>query len=186
MCYEITSCCRSVGLLSKCEETKLFLDDGKRPDITIHNAPGHLRKVILDLTITCPFPTGRKSKLSIANALIPFRAGKLAATKKRTKYNRIAEENNLTFFPIVLESSGAFLPESEELINSFLKHYTDGDDKYYARLKNYWYTCFSIKLQKYLAQSLITRASTINGKLTNIGYTFNSSRSFIDTFSCIN
>jgi len=163
MCYDITNCCRSVGLLCKVEDTKLFADNEKRPDITIHNAPGHIRKVILDLTITCPFSTGRNSKLSIKNALIPFRAGNLAAVRKRTKYNHIAEENNLTFIPIVLESSGAFLPESEKLIDSFLKHYTDGDEKYYAKLKNYWYTSFSVKLQKYLAQSLITRASTTNG-----------------------
>ena len=188
MCYEIMSCCKSVGLLCKSEEYNLFYDNKKRTDITIHNAPGYLRKVILDLTITCPFPTGRDSsdKLDIKNALIPFRAAKLAAIRKRTKYNILAEANNLAFFPIVVESTGAFLPESEKLIDSFLKHYTDGDEKYYANLKNYWYTCFSVKLQKYLAQSLITRASTINGKQTGIAYTFCNSRSFIDTFDCIN
>ena len=85
-----------------------------------------------------------------------------------------------------MESSGAFLPETEKLIDKFLKHHVDGDEKYFAKLKNYWFTSFSIRLQKQLAQSLITRARKINGKQTNISNVFSLNRTFIDTFSDIN
>jgi hypothetical protein len=85
-------------------------DSDKRPDQSL-NAPGlHGRKLILDASITCPYPNCG-ARLSRTNAVFPLRQANSVYKKKVDKYGDIAIRNRIDFLPLIAESTGRLHPQ---------------------------------------------------------------------------
>jgi hypothetical protein len=79
-------------------------DSDKRPDLSFANTPGRSRKLVTDLCITCPYPNGSTSSLSVAVAKREGRAADQAFAAKMRIYGNLSLQNNLEFLPMIIES----------------------------------------------------------------------------------
>jgi hypothetical protein len=183
----ISKLTRSCGIMTIREEHGCFHeadpDSDKRPDLSLYNAPGlHGRKLVLDASITCPYPS-RGARLSRTNALLPLRQANSVYKRKVDKYGDIAFRNRIEFLPLIAESTGRLHPQMTNFLNTILKDKSGGDNFYYGKLKRFWYTQISCTIQNALADSLLTRASRINGRVSSsMAGDYTMSDSTIDRF----
>jgi len=65
---------------------------------------------------------------------------------------------------LIFENAGKIHTETAKFINDILDQHAGGDSFRLGCLKRFWYTVISFSLKNHLAQSLLSRAKTINGK----------------------
>ena len=112
--------CRLVkysGYATKREELDCFRaafpDNNQRPDISMANPKRsenfpHAR-LILDVGITCPVHPASRLQLTRDQSNTVARACNTYHTTKMNKYSRVADANQLSFLPLVFESTGRML-----------------------------------------------------------------------------
>ena len=107
-----------LGVRTIKEQTNVFRtvdpDNGNRPDITAINLPGTDRSHLLDVTITSPIPSCNPQSLTMAEAIKPLRAAKIAKARKNNKCLAAAHACNLEFSPIVFEITGRMHDDTED------------------------------------------------------------------------
>ena len=108
-------------------------------------------------------PVGTQS-LSTTSALREYRAADKAYADKCRSYKDLASANNLEFIALIFESTRKIHPETAKLITDILDQHAGGDSFRLGCLKRIWYTAISFSLQKHFAQSLLNRATSINGR----------------------
>jgi len=152
LCREISNFLKSSGVQTKLEERGCFAGTDPitqlRPDISIPEGQLDHKKIILDVTVTCPMHAATKGQ-----ALQTGHHAQNAYIAKMNKYNELAEQNNLKFLPIVFETTGYMHEDAVK----FLRGVAGMDDKKkdYATIAHYNYmmTSISVTLQKGLANS---------------------------------
>ena len=184
----IATIARFCGIMTKREEFRCFQeavpDSEKQPDLSFINAPGKHVKVVADLRLTCPYPTGARSSLPLAAAHREGRAAQQAYSAKLRSYDELARQNGLEFLPMIIETTGRIHPNLVKFIDSALTEKAQGDPILKGKLRRYWYTHISCSVQRALAESLIARSARVNGAITSsmLG-DWTLSDAFIDRFN---
>ena len=85
-----------------------FTDKEKRyrPDLSLFDMPGSHRKVILDISSTCPIPILRQQQFTFNEARETERAVKSRYSERELKFNEIAKACGCKFQAIILETTG--------------------------------------------------------------------------------
>ena len=163
LCTEIKNFMGVNGIRSKLEETNCFAFDSKRrPDISIYEGQISDKKIILDVTVTCPVNASCKRKANKGGA-----AAEVAYKKKIEKYRAIAEQNNLKFTPIVFESTGYMHEDAVELLKD-VAGMSDKNKSYTTiALYNYLMTSISVVLQKGLANAFLSNRTRVQGSVVH-------------------
>lgn len=189
--HSIATLSRFCGIMTKKEEFRCFQEadpeSGKRPDLSFANAPGKHRKLVTDLRVTCPYPSGARSVLSVTAARREGRAAQQAYAAKMRCYDELASQNNLEFLPMIIESTGRIHPHLINFIDSVLSEKAQGDPVLKGKLRRYWYAHISCSVQRALAESLIARSTRVNGAISSsmLG-DWTLSDAFIDRFNYTN
>jgi hypothetical protein len=106
--HAIACLTRSCGIMTKKEELRCFQeatpDSEKRPDLSFINTPGRNRKLVADPCITCQYPNGSSSVLSVAAANNEGKAASNAFSKKMRTYGEISRQNQLEFLPLIIDN----------------------------------------------------------------------------------
>ena len=186
--HAIATMTRSCGIMTKKEEFRCFQEadpnSDKRPDLSFANAPGRNRKLVTDLRITCPYPCGPTSVLSVAAANREGRAANQAFAAKMRVYEDLSRQNNLEFLPMIIESTGRMHPQLIKFIDSVLMEKSQGDSVLRGKLRRYWFSHISCSVQRALAESLILRSTRVNGAITSsMAGDWSLSDAFIERFT---
>jgi hypothetical protein len=159
-------------------------DCNMRPDLICRNMPqstnggrvslpfeadapdGRISQLVTDTSIVHPLPgPNAVIQLSLENALKPGRAAKLAFSGKISKHGDICHQNGLKFLPIIIETSGKMHPKTSIFYNIVLNTLTSGANLAVASItKFYWASRLSCCLQKSIANALLGKYKTSNGK----------------------
>ena len=161
LCAEIKNFMGVNGIRSRLEETECFgSDTNKRPDISIYEGQISDKKVILDVTVTCPVNAHSKKKTNKGGV-----AAEVAYKRKTEKYSAIAEQYNLKFTPIVFESTGYMHKDAVELLREVAG--MSEKNKCYSTiaLYNYLMTSISVVLQKGLASAFLMGRKRVQGSI---------------------
>ncbi len=126
----------------------------------------HTRKVICDVSITCPVPGSEEGNLSKNSALQVGRAAEAAKRMKVSKYGELAAGSQLEFLPLIFESTGRMESITMDLVATTVRQMSRGDDVLYNAMRRYWDARISFCLQKMLADAILKRSDAINGRLT--------------------
>ena len=156
-------------------------DNNRRPDLSIFNLPTHTRKVICDVSITCPVPVVGEGNLSRNSAARVGRAAEKAKRAKVSKYGELAARSQLEFLPLIFESTGRMENLTMELVATTVRQMSRGDDAVYNAMRRYWDARISFCLQKMIADAILKRSDAINGRLTK-----QSNYEFTDSFVLAN
>ena len=174
----VESMTRSCGIPPRREARRCFQADAsesqRRPDLLLYNAPKHDKPVVVDLMITGPVSS---KALSRSAALQQFRAAESAYQRKQASYREIAPGNNFDFEAIIFESTGNIHPKTVEFFNSVLEKSASGDKSRLCALKRFWYGVLSFSLQKFLAQSILSRIADMNCRET---FNYNLAQAYIE------
>jgi len=108
------------------------------------------KKNILDITITCPVNSNTRKQIVPGGT-----AAEVAHKKKVQKYGTIAEQNNLLFTPMVLESTGFMHKDMVALLRKVAGMDEKGKCNMTIMLYNYMMTTISVVLQKGLANAFL-------------------------------
>jgi len=148
---------------------------GRRPDISVFNpsrvdgqvgANGH-GKLIMDVQVTNPIPGSQRGiplqSFTVANGKLSGRAAKIAYKKKVDKYGAIAARNSLELLPIIIETTGRIEDRARLYVESIAAEASQTKKIKKDILYKYMMNRVSCTLQRNLANSIICRASTING-----------------------
>jgi hypothetical protein len=162
----------SAGLMTRREEVGCFRevdpDDNHRPDISVTNMPGKVKKLILDVAVTCPVPLRSNFELSRNMALSKSRLANQAYNRKMHKYQALCEANNLEFLPLIFESTGGMHSKAAEHFFKVIDLIVGKDDKGYKICCHlFWAARLSCCLQKSIAKAIISKSRVINGHLTS-------------------
>ena len=162
----------SAGLMTRREEVGCFRevdpDDNHRPDISVTNMPGKVKKLILDVAVTCPVPLRSNFELSRNMALSKSHLANQAYNKKMHKYQALCEANNLEFLPLIFESTGGMHSKAAEHFFKVIDLIVGKDDKGYKICCHlFWAARLSCCLQKSIAKAIISKSRVINGHLTS-------------------
>ena len=198
MAYNLNGSIGYCGLRSVREELGCFREadpeNGKKPDISVINplpsedlvpSQGRMPKLILDVQITCPIPG---SQGGVFLPMTPYIAKKTlsqaekAFNGKNTKYKKIAEDNGLSFLPIIFETTGRAHPKALDFIEAMSAHAAEVKriDKgiVFAFIMNK----LSCTLQKCIAETISSRLNTINGHLSRAASRhYSSSSAFVSS-----
>jgi hypothetical protein len=160
-------------------------DDGKKPDIIVLNPmisdllpelDGTHPKLILDVMITNPVPgsqSGIYAPMTTGiSRTVEHKANK-AYKYKTDKYEKLAQDNGLSFLPLIFESTGRPHRDVVKFVKSMASDAAEvkklSEDIIYGYVMNR----VSCSLQKGLANTVNTRVCTLNGHMTraaNRGY----------------
>ena len=153
----ISSLLKYAGFANTVEETNCFRNvdptNNCRPDITIHH-PQLLdfnNELLLDVSLASPIEgiqKGAISNLSVLTASKKFRAGLNRFQSKMNKYSLMAKENNKSFLPFIMETSGSILPENNEFLKKVARI---GGEKHHIPFSifyNYMMKRISCSIQK--------------------------------------
>ena len=176
------------GMRNVREELGCFRDadpeNGKKPDITVINpmlsatndselnlvnGDGRIPKLILDVQITSPL---KGSQSGVFERMTPYMASKVnnmadkAFNSKMHKYKKIAEDNGLSFLPIIFETTGRVHPKAEKFVEALAEFASEEKKIEKGTIFAFMMNKLSSVLQKHLAESINSRVSTINGHLT--------------------
>jgi hypothetical protein len=182
MAYALNGSISYCGLRSVREELGCFRgtdpENGKRPDISVLNplpsedlvhSQGGTPKLVLDVQITCPIPG---SQGGVFKRMTPYHAKKAlhqadkAFNHKNNTYKKIAEDNGLSFLPIIFESTGRAHPKTLEFIDSISEHAAEVKRIDKGIIFGFIMNKLSCTLQKGIGDTISSRLSTINGHLT--------------------
>ena len=100
-----------------------FTDKEKRyrPDLSLFDMPGSHRKVILDISSTCPIPILGQQQFTFNEARETERAAKSRYSERELKFNEIAKACGCKFQAIILETTGRMHSKSLTFIESIFK-----------------------------------------------------------------
>ena len=89
-----------------------------------------------------------------------------AFNSKNGKYKGISEGNGLSFLPIIFESTGRMHPKALEFFDSLAAHAAEVKRIDKSIIFAYMMNHMSCTLQKCIAETIISRANKLNGRLT--------------------
>ena len=94
------------------------------------------------------------------------------------KYSEICSLNGLKFLPIIFDSTGKFHPATGSFFNIFMNMMNDGMSLEPKSISNfYWSARLSYCLHKSIAQTLLRKYSSCNGKAVHGLHFSHSNRS---------
>lgn len=184
---------RYCGLSVITEELDCFKttdsNSNKRPDLSIDNAQevdsgeDRTRRLILDFSLTGPLPGSRGGVLKDPpSAGVQDIAADKAFAKKNTTYYDIADQNNLSFLPFIMETTGRMHPRAVTLLRSCAKLAEESLKIPKATLYGYMIKNISCVLQKRIAQVIIRRITGIHGRQSDAERnSYHSSHDFVST-----
>ncbi len=143
-----------------------FPDNSQRPDITMQN-PRRCQarpfdKLILDIGITCPVPPASRSNITVEQSKVQSRAADRYYVDKNRKYSGITTANELSFLPLIFESTGRMHKSTKDFFKTLahsvqeLRGITD------TTLYSYFIKSMSCTFQKSVAEAFKTRVTAIN------------------------
>ena len=135
-----------------------------RPDLLIQNLTGPNPKVLLDVTITTPNPSG----VTLAQARIPQRASTMRYNEKNMKYLDISKACRLGFHPIVFETTGRMHSSSLTFIRSLLKNISGGF-RDGTLLRRFWLEKLMCTVHQQIANSILDKINLQCGQRFIIG-----------------
>ena len=119
-----------------CEDRHVFRsankEEGRRPDLTILNAPHQNgRPLLLDISIVQAFPGSHNPTRPLPRRPPDYyptlsqnphsRTSAVAYTAKINKYQDVCTANGVSFLPIILESNGYIHPEARQFLRDLAK-----------------------------------------------------------------
>ena len=156
------------GILAQREEVNCFqsilnnvhfTDKEKRylPDLSLFDMPGSHRKVILDISLTCPIPIlgQQQFTFNFNEARETERAAKSRYSERELKFNEIAKACGCKFQAIIFETTGGVHSKSLTFIESILKKKSGFRDG--SLLKSYWLTRISCSFQHQIARNILDK-----------------------------
>ena len=134
-----------------------FTDKEKRyrPDLSLFDMPGSHRKVILDISSTCPIPILGQQQFTFNEARETERAAKSRYSERELKFNEIAKACGCKFQAIIFETTGRMHSKSLTFIESILKKNSGFRDG--SLLKSYWLTRISCSFQHQIARNILDK-----------------------------
>ena len=163
----------------------------KRPDLSIDNAQeldsgeDRTRRLILDFSLTGPLPGNQSGILidpPLLSADVEDRAANKAFDKKNSMYYDRADQNNLSFLPFIMETTGRMHPRAIKLLRSCAKLAEDSHKISKAILYGFMIKNISCVLQKRIAQLIIRRITGIHGRQSDAARnSYYSSHEFVST-----
>jgi len=164
-------------------------NSNKRPDLSIDNAQeldsgeDRTRRLILDFSLTGPLPGSRSGVLkNPPSAGVQDRAADKAFAKKNSDYYDLADQNNLSFLPFIMETTGRIHPRAVTLLRSCAKSIEESRKIPKAILYGWIIKNISCVLQKRIAQLIIRRITGIHGRQSDAERnSYHSSHDFVST-----
>jgi hypothetical protein len=191
--YEIAGIINYSGGRTKIEERGCFAatdpSSQMRPDISVRNPPDGGSELLLDVCVTSPLPgvgNGNlsNSSLNLTAAVDVGRAARTKFNNKNIKYKAIAEANQLTFLPIIFESTGRLHPESLQFFKDLAKYAEEEEKRINDKtvLFAYMMNRISCALQKNIARSIIRRLAVVNShRDRDVARSYDTSHDFVST-----
>lgn len=167
---ELDSILKYCGKATRREERGAFaLADGSRnrlrPDISILNPTGTIHaKLLLDIGITSPFQgvtSGQLKHISVVDANQPGMAANSYFASKQRKYETLANDNNYSFLPLIMETSGLMHPEFKLFLERLASTASDVKRIKKSILYNYFLKRISLRFQVALGSALVKRVSLL-------------------------
>ena len=159
------------GIMTRHEEIgcfrEAFPDNNLRPDLSVFNMPNMDTKLVLDVAVASPVESECPRQISKRTALNQERRAQTRFNEKVAKYQAVCTANNLEFLPIIIESTGGLHHKALAFYNSVIDHMSRGDNQYKVMCHLFWSGRLSCRLQKSIANAIITKSQVINGQLTS-------------------
>jgi hypothetical protein len=158
------------GFRNTVEETNCFSrndpNNHLRPDISVHNAQAlkYNNDLLLDISIASPLEGIQKGTfidLSITQGKKFFRSARARFHSKLSKYSERARENNKSFLPFIIETSGAIFPNSIDLLKDTAKIGSDRSHIPYNIFYNYIIKLISCTVHKSFSSCIHNKISKI-------------------------
>jgi hypothetical protein len=150
------------GGLATVEVSHLSDESKKRPDLQILVPGGHYLSDVKVVHATCPSHVAKYGGTQFAAA----RAGQ---KEKIKKYEDIAKHNQANFIPFVVETSGAFTEESEQLINHIISTCAEHQQLWEPReVRREFLGSIAIAVQKGNAMAMFEGHSRANRAIRNM------------------
>ena len=177
---------RYCGVNIRVEERNAFRgsdpNNGTRPDLTAFNLAGTNQSHALDVRLTSPVPANG-AVITLNTARKELTAADKAAQAKNKKYAKSASDNNLGFKPIIFEITGAMHREARTLLKTNLMEAAKKKGIVFGVLWKYWVSALMMTMHRSLANGIMTRADSVNGRFE---VTHETSKATISTFEYIN
>jgi hypothetical protein len=178
----LMSMLRYCGFYVKKEEfgcfKKALPHDNRRPDLSLVSS-----NMILDVRVAQIYSPNAKHQLTLSQASKPERAAVAAYKEKVRKYGSIARANNLTFAPMVFESSGRIEKNALRLLEQWCESGANFHKISKVTITRYWLRAISCALQKSMASAILRRSHHLIASLSHEveKRDFSTSREFMQT-----
>jgi hypothetical protein len=150
ICSIVTYAANSVDLRAVREPSHTFLNSGLRADWEMHEVPHYPLPVLGDVSVVSPVLFSHLSSLESTKGIAALEG----ENTKKEKYVSLCEENDFSFIPFIIESSGGFGKEAIALINVLVKMQAAKTSKSIALCKKYFFQKLSVSLQRNNASML--------------------------------
>lgn len=143
------------------EQKRLFGDNGRRPDITICDYKGKIKKMLLDISIPATLNYHVNGDLNINKCNGVGKNAEKMFNKKNEEYLQSAIANSHDFKPFIIESCGIFHPDTYDFIKELAKKKEKNLICKQDTMLNYMLKCISVSLQAALANSIRKRYNSL-------------------------
>ena len=148
-------------------------DEGRRPDLTILNAPHQNgRPLLLDISIVQAFQGSRNPTLPPPRRPPDYyptlsqhpqrRTSAVAYTSKINKYQDVCTANGVSFLPIIIESNGYIHPQARQFLQDLAKQAAFYRHIPWHNLYLFYLSLISVSLQSALYRSLLTHITALH------------------------
>jgi hypothetical protein len=136
-------------------------ESNRRPDLRVRHDPRipneGMMDLILDVRVTNPQGVSNVQRFNSSEVM--GASAQAAFYQKTVKYGQLAEQNNLLFAPVIMESFGLWHPKMHEIVKKYSRLIADLHNRPYSVVVDYWIKRFSVVLHKYQAKMILERHS---------------------------
>jgi hypothetical protein len=113
--------------------------------------------LILDVRVTNP--QGVSNVQRFHSSEVMGASAQAAFDQKTVTYGELAEQNNLLFAPVIMESFGLWHTKMHDIVKKYSRLIADLHNRPYSVVVDYWIKRFSVVLHKYQAKMILERHS---------------------------
>jgi len=145
-------------------------NEGLRPDLTVTNAPNYNAPLLVDVSVVQAFPGSKNPSAPIPYKPPDFyptlspshRTSHSAYNDKVNKYQRVCNNNGVSFLPFIMESNGFIHPQSKLFLEDLAKQASFFRHIPWTNLFQFFLSILSVSLHSALSRAIITHTSSLH------------------------
>lgn len=145
--------------------------EGRRPDITLLNAPNYPGPLLIDVSLVQSFPGSQDPsrplsarEATLYSTILDHPAQRTSASQhnaKNNKYLRVCADNGVSFLPFIVESNGYIHPSAQEFLRDLAHQASFYRSIPSTNLYTFFTSILSVGLQTALSDAILTHSLSL-------------------------